>query len=197
MNTVSAWNVIRHYDFQIYYYLYELSLHHVWLKDFFYYFAKDGILFFFLSFVYLIVKKKIPAFLCTLFAMGVAGAVDFFVFIFWRRPRPFVTYDSLVHPDINGMYTDISSFPSSHTYIVFAIATSVFLYGHRKLGIVLFLLAICVALGRSGAGLHYPSDVIGGAVLGILSGWIVYLLFNNWEKTKNKEIAKMTGEKLV
>lgn len=186
---------IRYYDFQIYYHLYRLTTAHHYAYNIAYFFARYGIVLFFLSFIYLVIKRKIPAFLCTLLAMGVAGLVDLLVFMFWQRPRPFITYDALVHPNITGMYADISSFPSSHTYIVFAIATSVFLYGHRKLGSFLFLLAIGVAVGRIAVGLHYPSDVIGGGILGIASGVLVYFLFNQWERAKEHQLAKRSEQK--
>ena len=167
----------RHYDFQGYYKLYQLGLTNPAIASFYYFFARYGIVFFFLSFTYLIWKKRIPAFISALMAMGLAGVVDFLVYVFWRRPRPYVAHANLISdPIIRGMRVDAASFPSSHTYIAFAVATSVFLYGHKKLGSVLYILAISVALGRIGTGLHYPSDVIAGALLGMASGIIVYFV---------------------
>lgn len=185
-------DLLRYYDFNIFYKLYYLGLGNSSYAHFYYFMARYGIVFFFLSFIYLIWKRKIKAFLCTLFAMGVAGLADFLVYIFWQRPRPFVTYAHLVNPNTKGMYVDAVSFPSSHTYIIFAIATSVFLYGHKKLGSFLFCLALLVAIGRVGAGLHYPSDTIGGAMLGVLSGILVYILVRKWEHKRelNPELAK-------
>jgi undecaprenyl-diphosphatase len=150
-------------------------------QDFFYFFGRYGIVLFFLSFIYLILKKKIRAFLCILLAMGVAGTVDFLIFMFWQRPRPFITHSDMVS-NIYSTSASLSSFPSSHTYIAFAIATSIFLYGHKRLGSILFVLAILVAVGRIGLGLHYPSDVIGGILLGILSGVAVFFMVKNWER---------------
>ena len=172
---------IRQYDFQIYYCLYEAGAHSVFWHNFFYFFGRYGIVLFLLSFIYLILRKKIRAFLCILLAMGIAGAVDFLVFVFWQRPQPFIAHATLV-PNLYGFNANASSFPSSHTYIAFAIAVSIFLYGHRRLGSILFLLAVLVSIGRIGIGLHYPSDVLGGVILGILSGVTVYLLVRNWEK---------------
>lgn len=180
-------NSIRLYDFRGYYHLYQLGLDYPRVAEFYYFFARYGIVFFFLSFIYLIWKRKIPAFVCTLMAMGLAAVVDFVVFIFWQRPRPFVVHANLVaDPIIRGMQVDVGSFPSSHTYIAFAVATSVFLYGHKKLGSILFILAICVAIGRIGTGLHYPSDVIGGAILGMLSGVVVYFIAQNFATERDR-----------
>ncbi len=175
-------NQIRQYDFNIYHYFYDLNNSSALIHYSAYFFARYGIVFFLLSFIYLTWKKKIRAFLCILLAMGVAGLVDFIVFVFWQRPRPFVTHGMVVNADFYGLDTNLSSFPSSHTYIAFAIAISIFLYGHRKLGSILFLLASAVAIGRMCVGLHYPSDIIGGAILGTLSGVMVYYMVRNWEK---------------
>ena len=178
---MSLFNLIRQYDFRIYFRLYELSMTSDRWHDLFYFFGRYGITLFFLAFIYLILRKKIRAFLCILLAMGVAGVVDFLIYMFWQRPRPFISHSDLVS-NIYGTSASLGSFPSSHTYIAFAIATSIFLYGHRRLGSVLFVLAILVAMGRIGLGLHYPSDVVGGIILGILSGVAVYYMVRGWEK---------------
>lgn len=179
-------NTIRSYDFHGYLTLYTYGQSDPRAAAFFYFFARFGIVFFFLSFIYLIWKKKINAFLCAFLAMGIAGLVDLVIYLFWRRPSPFISHSDLATPVIAGLHLeDNISFPSSHTYIVFAIAISVFLYGHRKLGSILFVLAVLVAIGRVGAGLHYPSDVIGGAILGLISGAVAFLIFRKAEKNWN------------
>lgn len=180
----NIFNLIRHYDFQFYYQIYILGVHSPRIAYFYYFFARYGIVFFFLSFIYLIWRKKIGAFLCALLAMGFAGLVNLIVLFFWQRPWAFMTYAKLIIPNAAASYLDNSAFPSSHTYIAFAIATSVFLYGHKKLGPILYILAIFVALGRVGVGLHYPSDVIAGAILGILSGIIVYYIVRKYEQAR-------------
>lgn len=176
---------IRAYDFNSYFYLYEISKNSIFYEVLFYLLAKYGIVFFFLSFTYLIWNKKIKAFFCGFLAMGIAGFMDVAITLLWQRPRPYIAHADLAMPYTAGLRVDDISFPSSHTYIAFAVATSVFLYGHRRLGVALFLLAILVAIGRVGTGLHYPSDVIGGAILGIISGVfarkIVQKLEKDWE----------------
>lgn len=176
-------NLVRRYDYEIYYSLYQRGVDSaVWLR-FYYFFAQYGITLFLLSFTYLIWMRKINAFLCSFAAMGLGGLLDLLIFMFWRRPRPFITHETIINPIVKGLSEGrISSFPSSHTYIVFAIATSIFLYGHRKLGSFLFVLAIFVAVGRVGSGLHYPTDTVAGAILGILSGVAAYRFVHTYEK---------------
>lgn len=173
---------VRDYDFGLYKLMHTAIYGHPFINGFYLFFAKYGIVFFFLSFTYLIWKKKITAFLCSLLAMGIAGGFDLLIFAIWRRPRPFISHSDILTPITEGLRVDSSSFPSAHTYIVFAIATSAFLYGHKRLGTLLFLLAIVVAIGRIGSGLHYPSDILGGIFLGIASGIIAYIMVSKMEK---------------
>jgi undecaprenyl-diphosphatase len=61
-----------------------------------------------------------------------------------------------------------SSLPSDHAVFFFALATSIFLI-HRRIGILVFLHAIfIIALPRIYAGLHFPSDIVIGALVGVV-----------------------------
>jgi len=176
---------VRQRDLAVYSKIYQLGFENPALYQFFLFFSRYGILLFFLSFIYLIWVKRINALICSMFALGIAGLIDLIIFIFWKRPRPFIAHANLVSAVADTSKVDIASFPSSHTYIAFAIATSIFLYGHKKLGAILFLIAILVAVSRVGVGLHYPSDIIGGATLGIFSGifacYITHKIERYWE----------------
>jgi undecaprenyl-diphosphatase len=79
------------------------------------------------------------------------------------RPRPFVAHAATIHPFLG--HAPDPSFPSDHATAAFAIAVAVAV---RRLGwgIPLLALAVLVALGRVFLGLHYPSDVLAGALLG-------------------------------
>jgi len=176
-------NKIKQYDYLLYRFFHGAIHDRPWLNDFYLFFSKYGIIFFFLSYIYLIWRRKINAFICTFVAMAIAGGVDLLIIMFWRRPRPFVSHSNeVLTPITEGLRVYSVSFPSVHTYVAFAIATSLFLYGHRRLGSILFVLAALVAIGRMGAGLHYPSDIIGGALLGVASGIAAYLIIHSKEK---------------
>ncbi len=60
-----------------------------------------------------------------------------------------------------------SSFPSDHAALFFALATGILMTSRRLGCFVFFYVAVIVAMPRIYLGLHYPTDIIGGAVLGI------------------------------
>lgn len=65
------------------------------------------------------------------------------------------------------------SFPSGHTFSSFAASLSIFMY-HKKLGISAFVLAILIAFSRLYLFVHFPTDIIGGIVLGITTAYVSY-----------------------
>jgi len=83
------------------------------------------------------------------------------------RPRPYVTYHlSVLIPSHERQ----SSFPSDHTAIASGIATVLLLGGEAGWGLLGLLGAVLIGLARIVAGVHYPSDVLGGLIVGLLSG---------------------------
>jgi len=64
---------------------------------------------------------------------------------------------------------------------MFAVATMVF-FKNRTLGTVMYMLAIMTGFGRVMAGVHWPSDIIGGAILGILVALAIHALAKKFAK---------------
>lgn len=95
-----------------------------------------------------------------------------------ERPRPFAYLESIqLLIDMPHDY----SFPSGHTSAGFAVATVFFLKKLRgKWAMLLF--AMAVAFTRLYLYVHFPSDILGGVVTGILSGYVSVFLVNRWEK---------------
>jgi undecaprenyl-diphosphatase len=67
------------------------------------------------------------------------------------------------------------SFPSSHASNIFA-AASFFGYKYKGFVAVFISIALLVAYSRVYVGVHYPFDVIGGAIVGIVCAWIILTL---------------------
>ena len=97
---------------------------------------------------------------------GLKGLID--------RDRPFTTY-----PDIEKLSSGgDSSFPSGHTLEAFAMAAVIsLLFSRKTIRIPVFIWAILVAYSRIALGVHYPSDVLAGIMIGMFIGWVVPWVF--------------------
>jgi len=95
-----------------------------------------------------------------------------------HRVRP---YDAGVTHLIVGRSADWS-FPSDHATAVFAIVAAFLLQGLGWRGSGLLLAAILVCVSRVFVGTHYASDVVGGALTGILAALVVRVIY--WEDTR-------------
>lgn len=90
------------------------------------------------------------------------------------RPRPFITYDFIEKLGQGGS----PSFPSGHTADGFVFATIILLlFPNFRFYIPAFIWAILVGYSRMYLGVHYPSDVLSGALLGAVSALIIYNIF--------------------
>ncbi len=88
-----------------------------------------------------------------------------------KRDRPFITYPSIVKRGEGGGY----SLPSGHTSAAFCTATSLSLLFPKWYVIApSYLWAASVGYARMYQGVHYPSDVLAGAIVGAGSAWLAY-----------------------
>lgn len=76
------------------------------------------------------------------------------------------------------------SFPSGHTAASFAAMTALFLAKMKKAWIAALVLAVLIAFSRLYFYVHYPTDVLGGVVVGILSGIIGYAIVEKIDKRR-------------
>ena len=88
-----------------------------------------------------------------------------------QRDRPFITYPYIIKRDEGGGY----SFPSGHTSAAFCTATSLsLLYPKWYVIAPSYLYAATVGYARVYQGVHYPTDVLAGAVVGAGSAWLSF-----------------------
>jgi len=134
-------------------------------------------------------NKKRPYFtllLCLVLIIAV-GFADWFnsavLKDIFMRPRPCKTLEGvhLLVPCGSGY-----SLPSSHAANNFTFASFIFL-AHNRLRFVCLLFAAIVALSRIFVGVHYPFDVLSGAIVGCCIGFIFYILTIQIEKTVTKK----------
>jgi len=119
-------------------------------------------------------------------SLGVDGVVTYSLKEVVNRPRPNVTYT-----DIESFESERAmSFPSGHTSIAFATATSLTLkYPKWYVIVPSYFWACSVGYSRMNLGMHYPSDVLAGAVVGSGSAYLTYLVNNwFWKKKNNKKL---------
>lgn len=99
-----------------------------------------------------------------------------------NRERPYKTYPFIIKKTEGGD----PSFPSGHTSASFATATSLsMLYPKWYVIAPSFLWASAVGYSRMELGVHYPSDVAAGAVIGAGSAWLSWKA-NKWLRGRKK-----------
>ena len=100
-----------------------------------------------------------------------------------QRNRPFVTYSFIIKRDAGGGY----SMPSGHTSAAFCTATSLSLLFPKWYVIApAYLYASAVGYARMYQGVHYPTDVLAGAIVGAGSAWLAYRAEKWMDKKHNK-----------
>ena len=123
-------------------------------------------------------KEKMHIFWVTIISIVISRyIITSLIRFFYHRPRPFIIYP--LYP----LVTDYAwSFPSGHSAFFFAMAATLFLY-NKKWGVWFFVAALFMNISRVIAGVHYPSDIIGGMIIGIITACCIFFVA---EKRKAK-----------
>ena len=117
-----------------------------------------------------------------LLALALTSLISFLV----QRARPFLVTHAvtlLIPPPFN------TSFPSGHTGTAVAIALAL-LYANRPLGLISLMVAAFVAYGRMAVGVHFPTDILGGIFVGLLSFAIVRKIHHELDRKDIKRSAR-------
>ena len=120
-------------------------------------------------------------------SLGVTTALTYGLKHSINRERPYDTYSGQLYvprPESSA------SFPSGHTSVAFATATALSLkYPKWYIIVPSYTWAASVGYSRMNLGVHYPSDVFAGAVLGTGSAYLTYKVNDwFWKKHENKKL---------
>ena len=119
--------------------------------------------------VALIIQRKMKIllflFLSILFSFLLVKLINLFSYF----PRPFIVFPitSLIS------HSNTSSFPSLHTTVAFSLVF-VFIFLKHKLAPFFIFAAFWIALARIYVGVHYPSDILGGILTGLIGAFLAW-----------------------
>ena len=102
------------------------------------------------------------------------------------RPRPYVDQSSIFYQywlQVGQNVESDKSFPSGHTTAAFDCMSPVFILGNKRLKFLALTFAILMGLARIYLCVHFPSDVLGGMIVGILAGILAVLIAKKLPQT--------------
>jgi undecaprenyl-diphosphatase len=103
--------------------------------------------------------------LCSVLAAFILRRI---IHLFYHSVRPLVAYSAPHLFSVNSY-----SFPSGHTIFMFSLATAVYFF-NKPLSYFLYVCGFAIGVSRIIAGVHYPFDILGGIILGILTSVLVH-----------------------
>jgi len=125
-------------------------------------------------------EKRILRMVIFSLILGTASlAAAMFIRFFYFHPRPFAflgnIYQLIVH-------APTASFPSAHAAFFFGLAAGIYFF-NKRLSVAFFASAFLISVSRVIGGIHWPFDIIGGAIVGLASTFLLRYL---WHRYKNR-----------
>ena len=142
--------------------------------------GKDGIFLVLLSLALMLFRPTRRFGTAMLFGVAI-GAVftNLFLKVAIARPRPYADENSIFYQLwlIMGQHMESDkSFPSGHTTAAFSTMTALFFTGNKRYSWTAFIFAILMGISRIYLVVHFPSDVLGGIIVGFIAGCLGALL---------------------
>lgn len=159
--------------------------------------AEKGLVFIILSIIFMLFKRTRKLGIC-MFGAIACGAImtNFVLKDFIARPRPF-EYSKVYAiwwQAAGAVVEDGFSFPSGHATATMAAMTAVFLCCNKKYSWTGFLLVLVMGISRNYLMAHFPSDILGGVLVGFIGGLIAYyitkLIYYILSKNPNNKFCK-------
>lgn len=128
------------------------------------------------------------------YLLGIAEGLNLFTTFGLKytinRKRPYAALENVYHKEIDR--TDPYSFPSGHTSITFTMSILYNLRypGYPQIYVPMYIYSLIVAYCRPYFGMHYPSDLLGGAIVGAGSAALIFSLRSQLLKFKNNILSE-------
>lgn len=131
-------------------------------------------------------ERRIRTFLVALLSGCVGAFMTMAVAFLYPTPRPFLALPDLVSP-LFTVINPLGSFPSGHTAFLVGISVSLFLSRRTTDAALSLFAAVLTGVARVAAGVHFPIDILGGALLGVASAIIVVFAEVSLDRLKQKK----------
>ncbi|WP_206918980.1 phosphatase PAP2 family protein [Alicyclobacillus suci] len=183
------------FDLTLYHLINGLAGHHPMLDKIMIFFAKDALEIYAVLFViaFFALPKRDVEHRHALVMAGLSGILALVINVVishvWFRPRPFTVLPHGTYTELVAHNTD-ASFPSDHASGSWGFAGGSWGHNTKRISRTFTVIAIIVMFARVYVGVHYPTDVLAGMVVGILSGKIMWT-FSRFIYPLSTRIAKI------